>query len=181
MFKKIKSTGCSCCHSIEKDESLATALCEWWKYEAWPRVPFKIREAIDSIYFWLFPQNKWATRCIPNRWADKDWLIEKLIFAAIIDYVEVEKGIDRVVFSSEHEEKIMEAYHWAKTGRASMKEQIDQTWPNITSENLLANSLLTKEEYQKCFAQVHELKRQYAMIEEAHLRWLFENRKLLFV
>ena len=63
---------------------------------------FKNRPSVTSKYFWkdswydlccfFFPQNRWATKAIPRRYSDKPELIRDFLFAALVDYVEVEQG-----------------------------------------------------------------------------------------
>ncbi len=65
---------------------------------------FKNRPSIFSSYFWkdlkydisclFFPRNRWATDVIPRRFSDKVELIKNFLFAAVVDYVEKEKGLE---------------------------------------------------------------------------------------
>lgn len=56
-----------------------------------------------SKYFWCHiwykisaffnPRQKWLTKHIPNTWKDKPELIQDILFACLIHYVEEEKGL----------------------------------------------------------------------------------------
>jgi hypothetical protein len=61
-----------------------------------------------SRYFWsnqwykitafFKPRQKWLTKHIPNVWQDKPELIQDILFACLIHYVEEEKGLRDVSF-----------------------------------------------------------------------------------
>jgi hypothetical protein len=44
-----------------------------------------------DIQAFFNPRQKWLTDIIPNHWCDKDAIIEKVLFACVVDYVENEK------------------------------------------------------------------------------------------
>lgn len=60
--------------------------------------------SIFSRYFWrelywkirdfFFPRNKWLTKHIPSGWQDKDALLENILAATIIEFVDGEKGFE---------------------------------------------------------------------------------------
>jgi len=93
---------------------------------------------ILSKYFWrdfyrdirdfFWPRNKWLTDRIPNSWRDKDWLIEETLSAAIIHFVDEEKGFEETVWDDTPEKldtyhKLNSAYHWFKWQRKSLEEK----------------------------------------------------------
>ena len=64
-----------------------------------------------SKYFWddiwykitafFNPRQKWLTKHIPNTWKDKPELIQDILFACLIHYVEEEKGLRDASFYEE--------------------------------------------------------------------------------
>lgn len=99
-------------------------------------------------YFW--PQNKWLTKHIPNGWLDKDALLEDIIAATIIEFVDGEKGFEVTVWDDTPNRlavyhKLNNAYHWFKWQRQALgtKEDkslelswdcIDISWAELRSE-----------------------------------------------
>lgn len=56
------------------------------------------RELYWKIRNFLLPQNKWLTKHIPNGWLDKDGILEIIIAATIIEFVDGEKGFEATVW-----------------------------------------------------------------------------------
>lgn len=77
-------------------------------------------------YFW--PQNKWLTKHVPNGWMDKDALLEDIIAATIIEFVEVEEGFKVTIWDDTPERlavyhKLNNAYHWFKWQRQALERK----------------------------------------------------------
>jgi len=62
----------------------------FWKYDVW-----------YSLCAWFNPRQKWLTKHIPNTWKDKPELIQDILFACLIHYVEEEKGLRDASFYEE--------------------------------------------------------------------------------
>lgn len=62
----------------------------------------------ENITCHFKPKNKWATNLIPNTWADKTWLIEKFLFACIVNFVEEENPKSCIDWN--HDEKSKEGW-----------------------------------------------------------------------
>ena len=70
-----------------------------------------------SQYFWndkwykitafFNPRQKWLTKHIPNTWKDKPELIQDILFACLIDYVEGEEGLRDASF---YEQDLKDGY-----------------------------------------------------------------------
>ena len=111
-------------------------------------------------YFWFdlkykikcffYPKQKWLTDVIPNTFCDKVELIPNLLFACLVDYIEVEKkqnfirdvGYDwaeelkdgfvtqtYVNTVNLREEELMKAYDYIKRGRDVIQARIDAAYP----------------------------------------------------
>lgn len=105
----------------------------WWLDKHEPIWLGRIRYRISHFY-WdhircvFINQNRWATRVIPRTWADKDYVISEVLYAAIIHYVEGEKCFETIVIDEPMASKIREIYAWAKEGRKREKERISSLW-----------------------------------------------------
>lgn len=55
---------------------------------------YKIKHLWYIIRCWFNPRQKWLTSKIPNTYADKPYLIEEILIACIIDFVEQEKALE---------------------------------------------------------------------------------------
>jgi hypothetical protein len=107
--------------------------CRWFWKEVW-----------NDICAFFRPRQKWLTDKIPNRWRDKDYIIETVLFACLIDYVENEKGIDNFFsdwsddlskgFVSQayvdnvktNEKQIFTVYKYLKEERPNLEKTIEQ-------------------------------------------------------
>ena len=61
------------------------------------RFRWGIYDRYSQIRDFIFPRNRWATKVIPNHWSDKTYLIPTFLFAAIVHFIEDEKGIEKTV------------------------------------------------------------------------------------
>ena len=103
-----------------------------------------------KIKCFFYPKQKWLTDVIPNTFCDKVELIPNLLFACLVDYIEVEKkqnfirdvGYDwaeelkdgfvtqtYVDAVNLREEELIKAYNYIKTGRDAIEEQINEAYP----------------------------------------------------
>lgn len=72
---------------------------------------------VFSKYFWndiwykitafFNPRQKWLTKHIPNTWKDKPELIQDILFACLVHYVEEEKGLQ---YGSLYDQELKEGY-----------------------------------------------------------------------
>ena len=136
-------------------------------------------------YFW--PQNKWLTKHIPNGWLDKDVLLEDIIAATIIEFVDGEKGFEVTVWDDTPNRlavyhKLNNAYHWFKWQRQTLRTKEDQ---------LLAHDFPFKREFQQFFSETQkwadlraELRYDFAakkeILDNLHLENVIKYRKHLW-
>jgi hypothetical protein len=106
-----------------------------------------------KIYYFFYPQHENIRKAIPTRWADLDSIVENVLCAVLISFVEEEKGLEQITmmdysFNSNDEiktrefgsvdlfwnyynsrysdyKRLEEIYNWIKVGRASMQRYID--------------------------------------------------------
>lgn len=99
-------------------------------------------------YFW--PQNKWLTKHVPKGWIDKDALLENILAATIVEFVEGERGLKVTVWDDTPERldvyhKLNSAYHWFKWQRQALEDKEnkslslslvypDRCWADLRSE-----------------------------------------------
>lgn len=108
-----------------------------------------------SRYFWsnqwykitafFNPRQKWLTKHIPNTWQDKPELIQDILFACLIDYVEEEEGLRDASFyeqdlkdgyiSQEYYDHsvainndLREVYNYIKNERPKFELVIEREW-----------------------------------------------------
>jgi hypothetical protein len=111
--------------------------CKWFWQNIW-----------SDICVFFNPRQKWLTDKIPNHWQDKDAIIETVLFACLIDYVENEKGTDHFFsdlsddlskgFVSQayvdnlkkNEEQILAVYKYLKEERPNLEKTIEQCGDN---------------------------------------------------
>jgi len=135
--------------------------------------PRWMRESYDWTRDFFFPQNRWATKCIPRSWSDKVELIPEFLYAAIINFVEGEKALETIVWSESGETKIKEIYHWAKYIRHEMREQISKAYPELNPHDIFKS-------YEELYGEVNRLESEYDRIETEHLTWMIQNRAKLW-
>lgn len=91
-----------------------------------------------SRFYWnhircvFVPQNRWAVKPIKRVWQDKPELIADWLYAAVIDFVEVEKCFEVTDWDCSEETRrlaaeLREVYAWAKTGRAEFDKRVQST------------------------------------------------------
>jgi hypothetical protein len=143
-------------------------------------------------YFWadlkykikcfFIPKNKWATRVIPREWRDKDYIFEEVLFAGIVDFVENEKCFEvnswtLTLKMRRNKEKIEEIYKWAKTGREEIREKIKKAYPKISLDEQLQ---VNKKKFSELYGEVNRLEELMEETNTKHLKWIVENRNILW-
>jgi len=84
-----------------------------------------------KIRNFFFPQNTWLTRHVPNGHLDKDGILEIIIAATIVEFVDGEKGFEAIVWDDTPSRlavynKLNNAYHWFKWQRPALEEKANQ-------------------------------------------------------
>lgn len=106
-----------------------------------------------STWFWsdlkyditafLNPRQKWLLNKIPNRWMDKDGLVELCLFEILVDYVEGEKGLEMMNYdwskelsdgfvseeyvknSQDTDKDIFDIYNYITKERPNLQKELD--------------------------------------------------------
>jgi len=96
-------------------------------------IPYSLREKIRAFKDFFNPRNKWVYRAVSYHWQDKDTIIENVLFAAIVDYVENEKCFETTDWSYNEDFfdisiKIKEIYVWVKKHRVDLVKLLDELY-----------------------------------------------------
>ena len=108
------------------------------------------RELYWSVKNYFWPQTKWLTKHVPKGWIDKDALLENILAATIVEFVEGERGLKVTVWDDTPERldvyhKLNSAYHWFKWQRQALEDKEnkslslslvypDRCWADLRSE-----------------------------------------------
>lgn len=128
----------------------------------------------------VIPQNRWATRVVPRTWSDKTGLIPELLYAAIIDFVEVEKCFEVTDWDCSETTRrlaaeLREVYSWAKTGRAEFDKRV-QSVITFTSASPSAPFGLDGD-----WDEYNRLTDELEQWDTRCLTWIVVNRGVLWV
>ncbi len=147
-------------------------------YQVIRHVQWDLEEFYHDIKFWLFPRRADLKAAIPNGWADLSTIYENVLFAGIIDFVENEKGLERVLWVDNQpgtknvaaKRKIKEIYQWAKTGRKELEEEISKSYPPLNH----------KMPYKEAYGELNRLEKKLEAQDTRYLTWIITNRQLLW-
>lgn len=147
-------------------------------------IRWAIYDRYSRIRDFIFPRNRWASKVIPNHWSDKTYLIPKFLFAAIVHFIEDEKGVEKTVWKIKKEKELMEVYDWVKTGRAQLQEKIDKAYEMhhvilMTSDDMHKWHDATSKLFD--FTEAYRLEAEMEKIETKHLIWIIKNRATLWL
>jgi hypothetical protein len=106
-----------------------------------------------NVYYSFFPQHESIRKAIPKSWADLDGIVEDVLSAIIISFVEEEKGLDQLemmldslnkndeyliknwgsvdlfwdYYGSRYKDyiRLQEIYTWVKSGKKSMQNYLN--------------------------------------------------------
>jgi hypothetical protein len=94
------------------------------------------RELYWKIRHLFFPQQKWARKVIPRGWADKPELVRDFLFAALVDYVECEEGLDGLWCESFYKPDLDKGYisQDLYDERKAIREKIEAVYAFIKEE-----------------------------------------------
>jgi hypothetical protein len=113
---------------------------------------------------------------VPRQYRDLDYVIEAVLFRAIIEFVDTEKALEVVDFSPEHTEKIKEIYRWAKSAREVHEISIGfalKKWFEIKD----SESWSEKDE---AWRALQSLEDELEQKNTEYLKWIVENRHILW-
>lgn len=99
------------------------------------------RELWRKIRDFFCPKNKWLTKVIPNGWHDKPELLEKVMFAFLVDFVENEGGENNDplygIFDEEWAQKELDAGHFTLDSfykQRQVRTDLEQAYKIIKEE-----------------------------------------------
>lgn len=136
------------------------------------------RELYWKIRNFLFPQNKWLTQHIPNGHLDKDGILEIIIAATIIEFVDGEKGFEATVWDDTPSRlavynKLNNAYHWFKWQRPALERKADQ----MLDTELFSEKIRTNKPWAEFRAETHrDFDSRKNVLDDLHLRNIVKYR-----
>jgi hypothetical protein len=137
---------------IKSVKELPNPLITWWENIYW-----SIWRVWDDGYrfisYTINPQHKSIRKAVPNSWRDLDGILEDVLSAVIISFVEEEKGLDQIqmileslgkdddyiisqwgsvdlfwdYYTSRYQDylRLQSIYTWVKTGKKAMQNYLD--------------------------------------------------------
>jgi hypothetical protein len=141
-----------------------------------------------SAFYWkhvrsrIAPQNRWATRAVARTWQDIDTVVENVLFAAIVHYVEEERCFKTIVIEEPTASKIREIYAWAKGGREAAQKAASALWepglltPSRAMSGKTAMFSQSTGDFQAYCAATDAVTAR----DTEYLTWLVQNRETLW-
>ena len=137
-----------------------------------------------SRFYWnhirciFAPQNRWVNRAVSRTWEDKDTIIESVLYAAVIHFVEGEKCFEATDWTHSEEVRrlgaeLREVYAWAKTGRAEFAEKVRLSVSEISLDDFVHEKNVDWDEYNRLTTEFEEW-------DDRCLAWVISNRKSLW-
>lgn len=153
----------------------------------------------DQIETRLFPRQKWLYKVVPRHFADIDYLIEEVTFAALINYWENDDGESSTRTQYEYldnpeeyfgsnnfnpedikaeqaknkelYDEMAAAYQWAKT-RHGERKRIDELTQSIYQSRQNGEK--------KSYERVNELEEEFQQLDTLHLTNIIKRRQSLW-
>lgn len=185
MDLEAKFTNWDKCHAWLREQGYLQWLIRFGVPELWGAGKgywyYPIYHKVNPIYWhlrgYIKDQHPYVRAAVPRRWTAADYLMEELLFAIVREYVEL-SGADLneqmtlsewrteedVTFAKE----CMEVYAWAKTGRATMEKQIEESYPELGDK--------TEGRYD----ELHKLEAQLKTTNDKWLAWIVAHREWLY-
>jgi hypothetical protein len=152
-----------------------------WRVELLFRINrLKTRLGYYHVRNFFFPQNKWLMKGVPRCWRDKDELFRVILFNGLVHYVEGEKCFEVIEWGNNEKDievaaKIKEIYAWIKEGRPAKEKELEQSYPNISIEDIMAGKT-PPNVYDKVYKVEAELENK----DTEYLTWIVQNRRYLW-
>lgn len=123
------------------------------------------------------PQNRWVTKSVLRTWEDKDTIIESVLYAAVIHFVEEEKCFETTDWTHSEEVRrlaaeLREIYTWAKTGRAEFTERVHKSIEDVPMDDWLKSDA-NWDEYNR-------LTEEFERWDDRCLSWIVLQRGILW-
>jgi len=150
--------------------------------------PYIWRDLYYNIKCWFRPQNRWVMKNIPNRWVDKDTIIETILFDCVVHYIEEEKTFEKIEWSNtpEIENMLKEIHQWVKTDRKLKFKERDAAYPPFGEVMKRVGGMgnpdkSPKKSYEELYGEVERLEKFIESKDTEYLRWIVEHREYLWV
>lgn len=154
----------------------------WWNLH-WCDLYYKIK-------CFFRPKQKWLIKKIPNRWVDKDTLLEICVLESLKHFVEKEEGLEGLKEAQndlnyskeqrEHEAKLLAMYHLATATLPYLNEQLNQEWDKVEVLTLDQINTSTKEDYERRYGKIDRLEEEIYNLKTKIMAWVIENRGSLW-
>lgn len=200
--------------SEEKENKLKElyhSFSRWWINDIWYQYAPKFIRFVymdcrefyyDHIRCHLAPQNKWAMKAIPKTFKDKTSAIPDVLFAAIVDFVEVEKCFEATEWYKDDlnpqmaviADKIKEIYRYAKVSRPELQKRQEESYPKPITDKFFHEKehkdggfiMLTCEErygmsFEEAYKQVNDFEKEIKMLDDKYLHMILDIREYLWV
>lgn len=150
------------------------------------RLPYPLRNwwtnHVRTIYA---PQHSSLRAAVPKTWADLTSVIPAFLYAAIIDFVEREKGLESWEHQDpEHPAKqnaamLKEVYEWAKTGRAAEDQRIlDMHPPFKSGSNIIEWLNEENAERDEAYKRVWAAEKEMEERDSRYMQWIVSRNVL---
>ena len=122
------------------------------------------------------PRRKMRNALFTSQWVDLVELVPQFHFQAIIEFIEVEKAFEKIVWddpanptTAEVGKKLKEYYNYVKVERPLLRDKLYKAYDNleITSESV-------------CYKEIDELDKQIKNKDTELCIWVVQNRELLW-
>ena len=130
----------------------------------------------------IFPRQRWLTKQIPRTWVDNDHLLETVLYASIIHFVD-ESGEDcfgQTVIEGDFAKQLREVYDWAKTGRPAAAKEIEDAMPEFSAYVFTNKGIEMTDSGRLAYDKVTELERRFEENDDKCLEWIVKWRKSLW-
>jgi hypothetical protein len=142
--------------------------------------PRWILRMYDWIRFHINPRQKWIKQYVKwNCWCDKTELIPDFLFGCVIDFIEGERALDYIDYSSTEEDRafenlLKECYEYAKTGRKELEQRLNQAYDDLDERD----QTLTWDDYYK---EVNAIETEIGVKNTMYMQWIINNHEKLWV
>lgn len=124
------------------------------------------------------PQNRWVTKSVSRTYEDVDTIIESVLYAAVIHFVEGEKCFETTDWTHSEEVRrlgaeLREVYAWAKTGRDEFAEKVRLSVSEISLDDFVHEKNVDWDEYNRLTTEFEEW-------DDRCLTWIVAQRNILW-
>lgn len=143
----------------------------WWLTQRSKFSMSRIGAAYWKVRSYFINQQAWLTKEVPRTFCDKVELIPRVLFAALVDFVEKENGLNQLEIDWEEERKhsfisqeyideviqihteLLCVYLYIKTIRPKLQKDLDKSYPEFGAKG-------TKGTYEELYKLTNNLQKQ---------------------